>query len=122
MERWTTPKVRRRVKGVLGAASLALVTSCGVGSHEIPADTPVTVLDKQTRSRYITAQESGGFPHYEEDHYFTVEQCENVEPEKADDDGCVDLTTKVSETTFEEFDIGDVIIYSTPRRAYPVSE
>lgn len=122
MERWTTRQTRRRVTAAVAGLSLGLVTGCSTGSHEIPADTPVSVLDKYTRTRYITAQESGGFPHYEEDHYFIVEQCENVEPEIVEEDGCVELTTKVSETTYEDFDVGDVIVYQTPRRAYPVSE
>lgn len=123
MERSGNYSTGRKVGTVLAATSLALaLEGCGYGSYEVPADMPLTILDKYTRTHFVTAEQSGGYPHYEDSYHFIVEQCDDVNPEIVQEDGCVDLTLRVSDDTYESYDVNDTIVYSQPRRAYPIGQ
>ena len=98
---------------MVGGAALAL-TGCGMGSYEIEAGTSVTILDEIETTRFVSAQESPGYPHYKSEYTFVVEQCDDQ------GDDCIVLTTKVDQDAFEKFDPGDTIVFSKGQRAYPV--
>lgn len=123
MELKTTHEVLRKpiIGGfLLGSVALGL-TGCASGSYEIEASNPMTILDKQQSQRFVSEQESPAYPHYEDVYTLVVKQCDREELEITDDDGCVDLSVKVSEQTFASFSEGDSIVFNEPLRGYPVS-
>jgi hypothetical protein len=112
-------KLHRPLGVVLALGSVTLLAGCSAGSYEITADKPALVISENESQRYVTPEE-GGYPHYKSVYRFIIEQCDRKDLSIADKNGCVELSTEVSELTFEQIAPGDIIMFDSNQNGYPV--
>jgi hypothetical protein len=120
MENLRSPnKLRVPVGIVLALGSISVLAGCA-GSHELLADKSATILSKSESQDFVTAQESGGYPHYESVYDFILKQCGRIGDADADKDGCVELSIGVDQKTYNQFNEGDTIVFDSTRTGYLV--
>lgn len=122
MERLTDIPEKKRArlpKAMLAIGLIAVTSACSGGKGDVlRAELPSTILSEDEYSYYVVGT---GYDHWETDYSFVVEQCERQDSSFSDADGCVDLSITVSESTFNEFDPGDVIVFEGDRHAVAVN-
>ncbi|MDB5163091.1 MAG: hypothetical protein JWO54_907 [Candidatus Saccharibacteria bacterium] len=106
---------------LFGGVALGLA-GCSVGSYQVIAHQPVEVLDKQESERFVSAQESPGFPHYEDVYHMTIEQCDRGDETISDDSGCIELQIEVNEAMFNQYSVGDVLTFDKDLKGYPTQD
>jgi hypothetical protein len=121
MERLSTPNKFRPVGLLVGLGAVALTAGCATGSYEINARAPAHVVSESTSEAYVTADQAGGYSHFETIYHFVLQQCDRDDAAQVDKDGCIVLSTEVDQKTYEEFAPGDDVVFSSPLRGYPVS-